>query len=184
MREIWKKVPGIPDRIEVSSKGRVRSFRRGQWKIIKGSVHMSGYHAVCISLGKVSRTFKVHRLIVKAFGMDRPELVCNHIDGNKLNNALDNLEVVSESENARHAFRLGLRKPKVGSEHYCAKLTEEKCIEIIQLKRQGVPHRELARRYGVAQGTLTHMLSGKSWKWSSKVQSALKEISRILEGKD
>lgn len=68
-----------------------------------------------VSLSREGEIFKVyvHRLVAEAFLSDRDETV-NHIDGNKLNNTLVNLEWVSYSENNSHAFKLGLKFPSGG----------------------------------------------------------------------
>lgn len=61
----------------------------------------------------------VHRLVAEAFiPKSDPNLEVNHIDGNKANNCMDNLEWVTRSENSKHAFRMGLKKPV---DHPCAK---------------------------------------------------------------
>lgn len=69
-----------------------------------------GYKVVTMS-GDVQIHIKAHRLICEAYHGPAPEdkPYVNHIDGNKLNNEKENLEWVSASENAIHAFKLGLR---------------------------------------------------------------------------
>ena len=77
---------------------------------LKSSVNANGYHVVRVKHKSGSfRTVSVHRLIALAFiRNDEGKKQVNHIDGNKKNNSVDNLEWVTASENMKHAFRRGL----------------------------------------------------------------------------
>lgn len=82
---------------------------RGKEKALQ--VDDKGYFRVDLYDGGVRTTKKVHRLVAEAFipnPNNKPDI--NHIDGNKLNNSVDNLEWVTKSENMQHAFRIGLAK--------------------------------------------------------------------------
>lgn len=116
--EVWKTIPGFEGRYEVSDKGRIRSYSNGRWgnqhksRILKLKVNTSGY--LCVNLyGGVECTCKmVHRLVAEAFipnPENKPQV--NHINGNKRNNKVENLEWVTASENQYHAVRTGLHKP-------------------------------------------------------------------------
>lgn len=106
--EIWKEVAGTDGKIEVSSYGRVRSNLR-DGRILKATVDSKGYLRLRITLNRVKYSYKVHRLVAEAFipNPDRKPQV-NHIDGNKTNNSVANLEWVSNKENAHHAINTGL----------------------------------------------------------------------------
>ena len=85
---------------QVSSEGRCRTSRG---TITHGTLHPSGYHHVGIS----GNMFRVHRLVAYAFHGHPPceaALEVNHIDGNRSNNRLDNLEWVTPRQNMRHSF--------------------------------------------------------------------------------
>lgn len=108
MGEIWKAVPGTNGKIEVSNKGRVRSWLR-DCRILKLQEDKKGYIRLRVTIERKKMTFKVHRLVAELF-IENPKGLpqVNHKDGNKSNNAVENLEWVSCLENARHAIKMGL----------------------------------------------------------------------------
>ena len=105
-QEIWKDVPGYEGLYQVSSVGRI--MRDGRTRKLK-SDHM-GYLVVALCKKGIEKDWKVHRLVALAF-LQNPEQkrVVNHIDGDKQNNRVENLEWVTHSENMRHAYTTGLR---------------------------------------------------------------------------
>lgn len=119
--EIWKYIEKLDCQYAVSTFGRVASVEdvivksNGQKytrksKIIKPQSR-NGYLRVRISLNGVKSTHTVHRLVAEAF-IDNPlnKTEVNHIDEDKLNNHVSNLEWTTPKENVRHSFRLGKRK--------------------------------------------------------------------------
>ncbi len=113
--EIWKPIKGAPD-YHISSLGRVKSlgfilnngsFRPG--KILKPYSDPKGYLKIELH-GHIK---KVHRLVAEAFipnYLGKPQV--NHIDGNKENNNVVNLEWATNAENTQHAYDTGLYKHK------------------------------------------------------------------------
>ena len=117
--EIWKDIPGYEGRYLVSNKGLVKSLvssHNGRNSATKEYIvkqyFAKGYLRVALTdaMGKV-HYFSVHRLVLFAFNSDNTGLHVNHIDGNKQNNNLNNLEWVTRSENQKHAYRIGLEQP-------------------------------------------------------------------------
>jgi hypothetical protein len=78
---------------------------------LRGSTDKDGYKTYRITLGGVKKHLKAHRLMMNAWVGERPDLVVNHIDGNKQNNDLSNLEWCTVAENNRHAIETGLFDP-------------------------------------------------------------------------
>lgn len=128
--EEWRAAPGFEGAYEVSSTGRVRSlarFRRGRGgrptrvtaRLLKPTL-ANGYPS--LTLG--GRCVRVHRLVAGAF-LPNPDLCpeVNHKDGNKANNAVENLEWVTHRGNGAHASLTGLLA--VGERHGRSKLTSE-----------------------------------------------------------
>lgn len=89
---------------EISNLGRLRNTKTH--KILKQTINKTGYYGYCGSLGnrQKKKMFKIHKAVAETF-IPNPNCykVINHIDGNKLNNKLDNLEWVTQTENMRHA---------------------------------------------------------------------------------
>lgn len=106
--ELWLVIPDFPN-YEVSSHGRVRNRITG--RILKPTL-AKGYPRVVLCNNLVYKPFTVHRLVADVFfDGDHSSLQVNHIDGNKLNNFIGNLEWVTVSENLKHAYKIGLKKP-------------------------------------------------------------------------
>ena len=112
INEEWSPVPGTNGRYEISSHGRARTNgqRPGLLTLTKQA---SGYLYVMVQLtnGKY-KNCRVNRLVAHAFipnPDDLPEV--NHIDGNKENNHVSNLEWVTHSQNVKHSFDTGIRQP-------------------------------------------------------------------------
>lgn len=105
MAEEWRKIKGY-ELYEVSNFGRVRSNQKTECVILKTSLKR-GYCGVTIYNEKGKIQISVHRLVAEAFipnPENKPQV--NHKDGNKQNNTVENLEWVTQSENALHAYRI------------------------------------------------------------------------------
>lgn len=122
MIEIWKDIEGYEGSYQVSNLGRVKSLERMVFNPLHGQIKIKetilkfghdGFNYCQVGLQTNGRkNFKIHRLVAIAF-IPNPEnkREINHIDGNKDNNCIDNLEWVSSSENQIHAYKNNLRKP-------------------------------------------------------------------------
>lgn len=110
--EIWKDIFGYEGHHQVSSIGRIKSLRRivhnylGYYyieeKILKQTKLKTGYFSVNLSLNGICKTNNIHVLVAVAFLNHKPDgfnSVINHKDLNKLNNRVENLEIVSNREN-------------------------------------------------------------------------------------
>lgn len=122
-----------------------------------------------INLSKLDgskRTFRVHRLVMMAFNPveNMDELEVNHIDGNKKNNKLENLEWCTASENQIHAFKTGLNKSRRGEESNFSKLTNDDVKKVFELREKGLLQREIAEIVGCTKSNISCILRGKSWK--------------------
>jgi hypothetical protein len=112
MREIFTDIEGFEGKYQVSNLGNVKSLNyigTKRAKNLKPVKHHLGY--MIVKLG-AKKWCMVHTLVAKAF-IPNPENKCfvNHIDGNKANNKVTNLEWVTSKENMNHAISTGLRNP-------------------------------------------------------------------------
>lgn len=124
---------------EVTPSGDVRNRRTG--RVLVGGINNSGYRTVHL---KKSETEFVHRLVAETFiPNEDPEHKkdVNHIDGNKLNNNVENLEWVSRSDNVRHAYANGLNRPSGGGHN-------KRAIRVIETGEIYPSQEECARAIG------------------------------------
>ena len=107
--EEWKAIENYEGYYEISNFGNVRNSRTG--RTLKLNDRGNGYFCCTLSKNNIRKNQSVHRLVAKAF-IDNPEgkQEVNHIDGNKFNNHVDNLEWTTRSENETHAMNNGLCK--------------------------------------------------------------------------
>ena len=110
MKELWKDIEEYKDKYQASNYGRIRNKRTN--RILKLYIGKHGYYKVGIYYNKKIKPTEVHRLIAKTFiDNSKNKKEVNHIDGNKLNNKIDNLEWVTHKENINHAWRTKLFEP-------------------------------------------------------------------------
>lgn len=116
--------------------------------------------------------YPIHRLVAIAF-IDNPEnkSQVNHIDGNKLNNNVSNLEWATASENVQHAFDTGLKVAKpiqfFGETNPHCKLTDEQCEEIRKMKKDGYSTICLSELFNIGKTQIYRIVNGEQRKKGS-----------------
>lgn len=136
--------------------------------IMNGSISNTGYKQVHIRFDNGHRkTVKIHRLVALTFipnPENKPQV--NHIDGNKLNNHVSNLEWNTCKENLEHAVNV-LKKDvyfKTGANHPNAKLNNKKVKKIREkYKKGGHTYRSLAKDYGVSSLVINQVIHNRIW---------------------
>ena len=147
--EDWKDIKGYEGLYQVSNLGRVMTVKSKRLRKI--NMTHDGYCKINLSSNGESHWFRVHRLVAQAFIPNpehKPEV--NHIDEDKTNNNVDNLEWVTRKENANHGTLYG-RLSKING-------TSIICVE------SGVTYDSMsqcARLMKIQQSSISQMLSGK-----------------------
>ena len=121
MNEIWKVIPYAPS-YEISNYGEVRSNKWNNVRILKQKITKNGYCSVGLCFGKAKRRwYLVHRIVLSVFNPieNMEELDVNHIDENKLNNRLDNLEWGTSKYNCNYGKRNETISKKLSKKVLC-----------------------------------------------------------------
>ena len=180
MTEEWKSIAEYNGLYEVSNIGNVRRIyyptkkhKEKRYKIVTPYKTKEGYYRLSLSKNGIVTKHFVHRLVAIAFIENANNVpVVNHIDGNKTNNSVENLEWCTQAENNRHAYNTGLNKyhpehlpHKSGENSPSHILTQKDVIEIRSLLKEGkLNQHEIGRMYGVSNFTICDIKRGRSWK--------------------
>lgn len=158
-----KTVNGASDYM-VTEEGVVVSVKRGYKKLMKYSETKEGYLRVGIVCDDgVKRKKLVHRLIAEAFIPNPEDKPCiNHKDGNKRNNNVANLEWVTYSENAKHAFSIGL-KSNHGEGNPTNILTPQEVLSIYAKLMDGARVCDVADQYAVSRAAIADIKFKRNW---------------------
>jgi len=128
-------------------------------KSLKGN----GYYQIDLWNNGKAKTVSIHRLLAMTYLPDfRENLQVNHIDGNTTNNRLDNLEMVTASQNIVHALKLGLRYTHKGESVSNSKLTKIQVDEIRENKNK-LTQRKLASAFKVSYQQISRIINNQQW---------------------
>jgi hypothetical protein len=152
----------------------MKQFRNTNYYVDKdGSIHKNGkkisqskmtrgYLSVSIYHNGVFKTHYVHRIVAECY-LDNPKNkpLVNHIDGNKLNNSVENLEWVTHKENSQHSVTI-LRK-EMGERHSRAKVPDHIVLFIKNCKENNIEpdFQEIASKYSVGVRHIKNIYNGK-----------------------
>jgi hypothetical protein len=169
--ELFLPIPGEKDGYTISNYGRVKSeglLSRNlagpfitPTRILRPATNHSGYYAVSLN----DHTRALQTLMRRVF---MPEMAhvreVDHIDGDKSNNVLSNLECVTSKENKKRGIKLGLIN-NVGEAHGMAKLNEEQVWEVLTEYHLNKLSRKLvSEKLGIAEFTVKMIHNGTNWK--------------------
>lgn len=176
-QEVWKDIPGFEGFYQASNLGHIRSVdryavnKRGylcHYKSVKRvpTIDKRGYNTLWIRSIGPKRNYQVHTLVAMTFlGYTRASgLTINHINGNKSDNRVSNLEVVTIQSNIKHAINTGLWDCR-GEKHIHAKFTSTD-IAVIREKyaNSKISYQELADCYNVGKSTIARIINHQSYK--------------------
>jgi hypothetical protein len=174
MNERWLPAPDLEGFYEISNIGRLRRSGPGGpntviGRVLAGAADKNGYRTCLVTINGKQRCVKLHRLVAGAFIQPIPAgMQVNHKNGITHDNRVENLEIVTPSENTRHTFSVLGRKgrnfnPQKGESHQNSRLTDQVVREIRSLYESGVTQVEIARRFRMYQGSVSRVVLRKVW---------------------
>lgn len=156
------------------SDGRVRFYPT---KLLKISQNSGEYFSVRLG-GRKGKLYLIHRLIAENF-IDNPKGLpyVNHIDGDKGNCSIHNLEWCTQAENNAHAHETGLNKPSDYAKYKAyivnRKLTCSQMKEIKNMYKNGETQKEIAKKFNVKQGTISEIIRDTGTKEAELYEEAM-----------
>ena len=183
MTEQWKDIPNTF--YQIGSCGNIRNKNNGRIKV-PFDRNRTGYIRAILFDGKGGKKrYFVHRLVAQAFipnPENKPQV--NHIDGDKTNNCVDNLEWATREENMQHAYYVLKReigfafgkggsdvvwnkgkdiktlRPEIGKKVATTKLKRcfSRNIDIITLHKAGHKVKDIAKQYGISTSQIQHII--------------------------
>lgn len=160
----FKIIKGFEDYF-ISPEGTIFSCKYGKSPTeLKQGSDKHGYKMVRLYRNGDSCMKKVHRLVAQAYLEEYDEnLQVNHKNGVKWDNCLENLEMVTSSENHRHAFKIGLKDQK-GEKNNASKLSAYEVTMIrFLVEKAGINQKDIAKLFGVSKATVCNIINYKTW---------------------
>ena len=196
MDEIYKDYyyKGTKTNYMISNKGNV--YSKNIKRNLKLTPNTRGYLRVAIHIpGERTHVVSVHSMVIETFKGPKPspEYQIDHIDGDKSNNYVENLEWVTASENILRAFKNGLKEGVKGSDHPVSVYTDEQIHKACKLLEQGMTIPNVAKEVGIPKSYLYNIARGDNWahivnlydlsdinKITKTPEEIKKEISRMM----
>jgi hypothetical protein len=190
-KPFWKDIPGYEGLYQISRRGQVKSLGR---KIIDNrcrvtvrkdmikinQVDMFGYYRIQLKKDGISKNFRIHRLIALAFIPNPSNKKCiNHIDANKKNNRISNLEWCTNKENIQHAFRKSLVSRARGENCANATISDTQAEQVASLLWKGWRTYDIAKKIGCSPQVVSKIKTGRTRTFLNIPPYKRKEVIQI-----
>ena len=157
-----RRIADYPD-YAITTDGKVISYRTNSSGVYLSPYHIRGYLKVSLCNDHGQKCKFVHRLVAEAFipnPLNLPQV--NHINGNKDDCRVSNLEWVSCSENILHAYRVLGKKSSVVGLH-CSRRPKLNKEQVLLIRQSPMSARQLAKQFGVTAATVCNVRNGKTY---------------------
>lgn len=177
MKEVWVDALNFEGYYQVSNLGRVKRLKR-QSKNSRGNSlrtlpekilsltnrNLKIYITVKLTVKGVTKSVQLHRLVLCSFETEPVGgREVNHINGNKRDNSLANLEWVTRQENVNHAIKLKLRTKIFGEQTNSNKMTSSTVKKIWKLRNKGFSYVKISEKLNVSQKMVGDVVRGRTW---------------------
>lgn len=163
MIEKWKPILETDSRYSISNLSRVRNNKTNL--ILKAYLDKDNYYRTTLRSKTKQLNRLIHRLVAQHF-ISNPDnkATVNHIDGNKQNNSIKNLQWCSNQENIDHAWGKGLMEVNHGEKHPNAKLTKKDVIQIKSMLKLKINRILIAKKFKISKTQISNIARGTSWR--------------------
>lgn len=175
LNEEWRDVSGYEGMYQVSNLGRLKSLER-YVRHSANNISLKKEHIFNVGISNksliailskegTSKGYLIYRLVAKAFipnPENKPEV--NHIDGNRMNNKVTNLEWATRSENEKHAYDTGLYVSRKGENHPMSKITRNDILKMYDLFNAGNSKKQIAEIFNISYSHVCRIFKGSTWK--------------------
>jgi len=151
-------IPNYEGKYAVTENGEVWSYPKHTRKdmiLLKPRKRKNGYQALFLCDGKNVESFYVHRIVAMTFLGNIDGMDVNHINGNRADNRLENLEICSRAKNIQHGFWVN----KTGR----AKLSYEQHLEVKKMHEVGKKQTEIAKQFGVSKQIINKIVKNRTY---------------------
>ena len=172
----WRDIKGYENFYQINDKGQVKSLKRTVYRSYKGKDSYytikesmlrpdikNGYFYVALCKNSKIKHHYIHRLVAEYFVANPENKTCvNHIDSNRLNNSIENLEWVTYRENSIHGVKYG--NVPIGEKCKNSKLSEKDVLEIRDMYIFGFKKTWLSEIYSISFSAIDLIVRNKRWK--------------------
>jgi len=173
MEEMWKPIKDFEDLYEISNLGRIKSLEKSRnykntTRLVRSkilnSANCQGYRILTLSRDSKKVNYRVHRLVCEAFipnPKNKPYV--NHIDENKSNNVVTNLEWVTAKENINHSILISGKKTNKGKTWENHKFSFNQCLEMVNHFKNGLNVRKISIKFDSNSNTISKIIKNEKY---------------------